>query len=50
MTVAYQLYLPERRTRNRRRRRAAGVPEAVAFQASDPEPPAADVIVLMSRS
>src|SRR6266571_8127730 len=32
LPVAYQLYLPERWTTDRRRRRAAGVPDAVAFQ------------------
>lgn len=32
LPVAYQLYLPESWARDRRRRRAAGVPTAVAFQ------------------
>ncbi|MGH2950402.1 MAG: IS701 family transposase [Solirubrobacteraceae bacterium] len=32
LPVAYQLYLPESWAKDRRRRRAAGVPEAVAFQ------------------
>src|SRR5437867_8446088 len=32
LPVAYQLYLPESWARDRRRRRAVGVPDAVAFQ------------------
>lgn len=32
LSVAYQLYVPEIRARNRRRRRAVGVPEVAPFQ------------------